>query len=600
MKIKKQLIMLVSMFMFCSNLSFALPLEHIYNLETINSEVQRLTPDFAIQTENGSRLVLGYAYNKQLVAGESGPTGVFILKLKPSEENPDSLVIDYFNQTFGFDNTRDIFCHKTCKYYWKQNGNLVLITLYPVTQGRTYFDSHLGEIPYITEFDTTNGEVVYSYADTTWWVERGLKSGHTGTPMTTTTRPPIYFPDRSKHNFIMFSGTSLGDLQSPTEYEKSLRYTILARFYDSLGNFIKYEPLKDFDTIRSYLPEKAVEVDDLIKLPNVVGIATDSTPFARDGDLNYYSTTGNIYLAGWHGTRHIPPRNHISFILKIDSDLRVLKEIRFPQYEEVKLIQINNEGNLLAFLKVASKKIKEKPYYTQPYNKIVVLDTSDLSIIRTYTDNLQETKCVYMYTVYNPPLENKAGTYYVFASQERNDPDSPYYSNRNEINYAAMLCSSDFQKRKFYFNPDKTKDYDFLSTVCERPDGKYEFWGSYGAGKIVRLVLGEEDFKEYAGVKVGIEDYQSKYPNILLSSSLSPNPSTEGYSRLNLNLEKSSYLNIDLLDLLGNKLFSIYAGLAKEGEFTKSFSTEKLSKGIYFLRISTDGITKTQKLIVNR
>ena len=70
-----------------------------------------------------------------------------------------------------------------------------------------------------------------------------------------------------------------------------------------------------------------------------------------------------------------------------------------------------------------------------------------------------------MYIVYNPPLENKFRTYYVFASQELNDPDSPYYSNRNEINYAAMLCSSDFQKRKFYFNPDKTKDYDFLSTV---------------------------------------------------------------------------------------------------------------------------------------
>lgn len=79
---------------------------------------------------------------------------------------------------------------------------------------------------------------------------------------------------------------------------------------------------------------------------------------------------------------------------------------------------------------------------------------------------------------------------------------------------------------------------------------------------------------------------------------LFPNPITDNYSQLNLNIERAvQNARIELLDILGNKVKDIYTGnLIKDMGF-KIF-TNNLPSGIYIVNINLDGVHTSRKLIV--
>jgi len=66
-----------------------------------------------------------------------------------------------------------------------------------------------------------------------------------------------------------------------------------------------------------------------------------------------------------------------------------------------------------------------------------------------------------------------------------------------------------------------------------------------------------------------------------------PNPTTHLLT-VSLELKKNSNLELILCDVLGKEISELHNGFAEEGLFTKTFTIENLSKGVYFLRISTD------------
>jgi hypothetical protein len=80
---------------------------------------------------------------------------------------------------------------------------------------------------------------------------------------------------------------------------------------------------------------------------------------------------------------------------------------------------------------------------------------------------------------------------------------------------------------------------------------------------------------------------------------LFPNPATQGYAQLNLNL-KTNIRNakIELSDLLGNRIETIYDGSIYAGSIGYKIFTNNLSKGIYIVNISLDGTHISKKLIV--
>ena len=81
------------------------------------------------------------------------------------------------------------------------------------------------------------------------------------------------------------------------------------------------------------------------------------------------------------------------------------------------------------------------------------------------------------------------------------------------------------------------------------------------------------------------------------SIKLFPNPTVSDFT-VSFDLEKSCNVQILLCDILGKELLQFYDGFASAGAFSRTFSTESLAKGIYFLKILIDGNSTVEKIIV--
>jgi len=60
-------------------------------------------------------------------------------------------------------------------------------------------------------------------------------------------------------------------------------------------------------------------------------------------------------------------------------------------------------------------------------------------------------------------------------------------------------------------------------------------------------------------------------------------------------------MKIVLCDILGQELVEVYNDFTSDGDglFTRTFSTEHLAKGVYFLKILIDGNIVVEKIVVN-
>jgi len=80
---------------------------------------------------------------------------------------------------------------------------------------------------------------------------------------------------------------------------------------------------------------------------------------------------------------------------------------------------------------------------------------------------------------------------------------------------------------------------------------------------------------------------------------LYPNPSTDGVTQLNMNIKNTvQNANIELVDLLGNRIQSIYNGRLNPVSIGYKIFTNGLAKGIYIVNINLDGVNTSKKLIV--
>lgn len=80
---------------------------------------------------------------------------------------------------------------------------------------------------------------------------------------------------------------------------------------------------------------------------------------------------------------------------------------------------------------------------------------------------------------------------------------------------------------------------------------------------------------------------------------LYPNPASD-HSLIEFNLDNSSEININLLDVLGNKIQTIYSGIAKDGNFLHNLNTEKLNSGVYLIEITMGDEKIIKKLTVSK
>lgn len=76
-----------------------------------------------------------------------------------------------------------------------------------------------------------------------------------------------------------------------------------------------------------------------------------------------------------------------------------------------------------------------------------------------------------------------------------------------------------------------------------------------------------------------------------------PNPASNNLT-VNYNLKASGTLKIELLDISGRLIDSVFEGIRPAGEHSQNMQVTDLSAGIYFVRLSVDGDQTTRKLVV--
>ena len=75
-----------------------------------------------------------------------------------------------------------------------------------------------------------------------------------------------------------------------------------------------------------------------------------------------------------------------------------------------------------------------------------------------------------------------------------------------------------------------------------------------------------------------------------------PNPTTEQVT-VSMNLKSAQSVKIELIDLTGKTVLHKDAGVLN-GETLQTINVNNITKGIYFLRVSSEGSTQTRKLII--
>jgi hypothetical protein len=98
-------------------------------------------------------------------------------------------------------------------------------------------------------------------------------------------------------------------------------------------------------------------------------------------------------------------------------------------------------------------------------------------------------------------------------------------------------------------------------------------------------------------VVLGTDQHNSNYP---LSFSLDqnyPNPFNPT-TKIKYTIPSSSYTTLRIYDVLGNEVYTLVNGQKQAGNYEVDFNASKLSSGVYFYKLQSDGLTQTRKMVV--
>jgi PKD repeat protein len=76
-----------------------------------------------------------------------------------------------------------------------------------------------------------------------------------------------------------------------------------------------------------------------------------------------------------------------------------------------------------------------------------------------------------------------------------------------------------------------------------------------------------------------------------------PNPSSGNFS-IDFSLANAGSVKIDLMDIKGSSVKSLLEEKANAGEFNLNYNVSDLSRGVYFIKLTADGMTSMKKLVI--
>ncbi len=154
-----------------------------------------------------------------------------------------------------------------------------------------------------------------------------------------------------------------------------------------------------------------------------------------------------------------------------------------------------------------------------------------------------------------------------------------YYSNEGEYSTAVKIKTGD-------------------SLVDSFSDGDYERWGDYSGSQrrynetATVWAVGSwgkktMDNGTWIAELTSTDSIRPAEPPSVEIAAAYPNP-TSDLVTLNFNMEKTADISVDLYDMNGRKVISLFEDQAKFGQNIFSFSTAPLAAGIYFATITSE------------
>lgn len=221
-------------------------------------------------------------------------------------------------------------------------------------------------------------------------------------------------------------------------------------------------------------------------------------------------------------------------------------------------------------------------------------------------------------TLYNCTGYNNGTNYSIFTDIDSNK--SAILTNNASMGNYGVLASWTIQQKNSWMSPFVVTAEDFLSLDTLGVRGPRNADGSLPVLNFLRLAQGSDLID--AGIDVGLpfngiapdlgafetsavsdvtENETDAAGDFILAQNY-PNPFNPA-TRFSFHLPKSGQVNLDVFDILGNKVSTVYSGTLQAGKHEMDWTAEDeygniFSGGIYIARLRYDSGIKTVKLIL--
>ncbi len=168
------------------------------------------------------------------------------------------------------------------------------------------------------------------------------------------------------------------------------------------------------------------------------------------------------------------------------------------------------------------------------------------------------------------------------------------YANTNCATLASWASANSITADAMFSNSNiKMSDYGAAGmpkTIVVGGSTHAVFYNQNGTVSVSAL---QSAINNALAVNVGIAD--KNLP--VLAMNVSPNPSAVD-SKISYTLGKTTEVSLDVFNILGEKVKSVNIGLLAAGKQEYRLSTESLSEGVYFIKVTAGNATETRKLTV--
>jgi len=590
-KIKKELtVILPILFLVISLNLFATAVGQLHDIDP-NKIALSTNTNFVFTEGDSIRFVFGNITKKDMSSPfglYADGIGVFFAKMKMVEDtfsvvNYEHIFLPAESNAFNILNFR--------KPFQRENGNWVIISFnFAPLQDKTGA-GNFGGTPLVIELEPDGNLVYLNYQDmpAIWSQGSMFYSNATG----------LLLPNS---DIVLINQYEGGNSNTPPEMDTLKNYALIARHYDSAGNFMHIVPIKGIDmtkpdtithilfsaTRATVLENNNISFTVIARYRKFDGVMTWTTPYTIttnvivDADWNVISQTEN---AG----RFIPKSQEIDSLLGLGN----MVQLSTPNYNP-----IMNENNDYVFIQ----------NFPRLPASLLLAKVNNVHI-SVYSDATFENLKHY-YKFHERDFDNfnnltvTPNGDYLFGGHKQMDPYRDQNFQGRETNAAAYILSKDFQT----FKTAVPKIYSQIgennlsinltnNLVCEpiiRADGRFEFWGVVD-NQLFCWIVGEGDF-EIRDVEIISSIEEIFLPNEI-NSSVFPNPATDAHTTVSVDLETAGNLTVTLNNMLGQELLEIHNGFTVEGTFTKTFSLKELPIGVYYLKIVHNGNVKVEKII---